>query len=378
MRPKKILPVLFMLICGMAFSQNYLKVDQNPNAPTGDHVYNDLQECIDAANDGDVIYIIPAVDSYGEVTLNKRLTLIGSGWQADNQSNMVSKVDRIFVDPLYADGSTIDGVLLMTTTAFPVVLGITNAPVDTLKNFEIRNCRVPGIVQQENTPIKNMVVRNNVCQGLNFNGSYGAATINFRHADGMTEDVVISNNIVVSNFATGWVKYCVNAANGTIIKNNLFYSSTGHPAFAHIRNSFVSNNVFFGASPYNGPNYSSYNNVFTNNLSYGCGSNCALPAPSTAEPANSGGGNLENTNPLFTSINVSWYWNVDFDLTMEEFSPLENGGSDGTHIGIFGGDYPFDNYQHLRSTPWVHSMSVPGIIMENQNIQLDAILRTNQ
>lgn len=376
MRPKQLLSIALVFTCGSLFSQNYLKVDQNPNAPTGDHVYTDLQTCIDAATNGDIIHIIPAVEDYGEITLNKSLHLVGSGWVSDNQNGTISKISKITFDPLTADGSTLNGLTLTTTTNFPIVFGITNAPLDTLKNVEIFNCKIPGIIQHDNVPIKNLLLRNNIFAGLNFNGTGGHATLSFKTADGMTEDLNISNNIIVSNFATGWVKYCVNAANSTIIKNNLFYAHSGHPSFYSLENSFVSNNVFYGSSPKS--QSTSTGNVFTNNLAYSCAANCALPPVSTTTPNNTGGGNLSNTDPLLANIAVSWTWSLNFELELLEFSPLENGGSDGTDIGISGGDYPFTNYNNLRGVPYVQSLNVPGLIMENQDIQMDAVVRTNQ
>ena len=65
-------------------------------------------------------------------------------------------------------------------------------------------------------------------------------------------------------------------------------------------------------------------------------------------------------------------------MDLLEFSPLLNGGTDGTDIGVTGGAYPFNNYQNLRGVPYVHQMSVPGLIMENQDIQLEAEARSNQ
>jgi hypothetical protein len=43
-----------------------------------------------------------------------------------------------------------------------------------------------------------------------------------------------------------------------------------------------------------------------------------------------------------------------------------------------GGQYPFVNYKNLRGVPYIHQMSVPGLIMENQDIQLEAEARNNQ
>lgn len=376
MRPKQLLSIAILFFCGNAFSQNYLKVDHNPNAPTGNHIYSDLQTCIDAATNGDIIHIIPSVNDYGEVILNKSLHLVGSGWVSGNQNGTNTKISKITFDPLTADGSTLNGLELTTTASFPILFGIENAPVDTLKNIEIFNCKIPGVLQLENTPVKNLLLRNNVFADLNFNGTGGIATLSFKTDDDLTDNIIIANNIIVTNYANAWVKYCINIANNAIIKNNLLYSNSGHPAFSNLINSFVTNNVFYGASP--SSSNTSVGNVFSNNLSFACNANCALPPASSSPPNNTGSGNLNNTDPLLENISGSWVWNIAFELEYDAFSPLENGGTDGTDIGITGGDYPFDNYNHLRGVPYIQSLSVPGLIMENQDIQMDAVIRTNQ
>ena len=81
MRPIKLLLMLCLFSSASLFSQTIYKVDSNPNAPSGDHVYADLQDCIDAASDGDIIQIIPNNDDYGSVTVDKELHFRGSGWR---------------------------------------------------------------------------------------------------------------------------------------------------------------------------------------------------------------------------------------------------------------------------------------------------------
>lgn len=382
MRPFQLLLTVILFSTSTLFSQTIYVADQNPNAPTGDHVFSSLQECIDIASDGDIIHVIPANGDYGSVIIDKELHIVGSGWIPDNQTGLKSRVYSIQFESNNANGSTLNGLVLIQSNDYPIYFGELNAPLDTLKDIEIYNCKIPGIAQRDNCPIKNMILRNNI-----FLGSYitvGFPAIEFKTGAGMTEDLIISNNIICVNYANGNVRAALSAGNLTLIANNLFYSSNGYYAFHDIVNCFIANNVFFGASAssysygsFIGKNYA---NVYSNNLSYECTGygGCDIPPASTSTPANTGNGNLPNTDPLYATLIDGWFWSEDYLLDLLEFSPLPNGGTDGTDIGVTGGAYPFNNYQNLRGVPYVHQLSVPGLIMENQAIQLEAEARSNQ
>lgn len=382
MRPQFLMLLLFVLAYANSIAQTTYVVDQNTNAPTGDHVFNDLQTCIDNASNGDMIHIIPAVDHYGDVLLDKELHLVGAGWVPDNQSGMISKVNSISFSANESNGSTLNGLVITKTSDYPVTFGELNAPLDTLKNIEIYNCKIPGILQRDNCPLKNVTLRNNIFATLY--STTGYPSILFSVVDGFTSNLLITNNIINVNYANGNIRAGISAANQTVITNNMFCSRQAFYIFFDIKNSFITNNVFYGASAYSFKYGSTegvnYNNVYSNNLSYACElyNRCDIPPPSTHNPPNTGGGNLVNTDPLLEYIEDSWIWDVKYSLTLLEYSPLEDAGTDGTDIGVTGGRYPFNNYSHLRGVPYVHSLSVPGLIMTNQPIQLDGEARTDQ
>jgi len=382
MKPKFYFFLLSIFVSTNLFSQTIYVVDKNPDAPTGDHVFSDLQQCIDTASDGDMIHIIPAAEDYDSVTIDKELHLVGSGWIADNQTGMTSKVNTIVFVAEKANGSTLNGLYLTETIHYPVIFGELNAPLDTLKNVEIYNCKIPGILQRDNCPLKNVILRNNVFATLN--SLDGIPSLNFDISSGMTKNLLISNNIIGTNYSAGWAKPAISAANQTVITNNLLYSYRGFYAFLDIINCFITNNVFYGASAasyvYGGTVGINYGNVFSNNLSFECTAYGGpdIPPASTSIPLNTGSGNLTDTDPLYENITPGWSWKNEFSLTMEDSSPLPNAGTDGTDIGITGGQYPFNNYNNLRGVPYIHKMSVPTLILQNQPIELDAEGRTNK
>lgn len=376
MRPIKLLLMLWLFSTASLFSQTIYKVDSNPNAPSGDHVYTDLQECIDAASDGDIIQIIPAVDHYGDVQISKELHLVGSGWIPDNQSGVNTKVNSIIFESNTSNGSTLNGLTLIASWSYPIIFGELNAPLDTLKDIEIYNCKIPGIQQLDNCPIKNITLRNNLF-ALLYANSGAVETLRFQVSDGATEGVLISNNIILrSRYTFGIAFPAIKVANQTIITNNLFISWSGLATFSVIHDCFITNNVFYSAGTQGSTNYA---NVYSNNLSYSSLTNGNLPPPSTSVPANSGSGNIVDSDPLYLAITATYtVYHITNDYTISEFSPLIDAGTDGTNIGLMGGQYPFVNYKNLRGVPYIHQLSVPGLILENQDIELEAEARNNQ
>ena len=129
MKTKHLLFVLFLFTLSSLFSQTIYVVDQNPNAPSGDHVYTNLQTCIDSASDGDIIHVIPAIENYGTVTIDKELHLVGAGWVPDIQSGLKSMVYRIIFESNTSNGSTLNALILTQTNDYSILTMASVSPV---------------------------------------------------------------------------------------------------------------------------------------------------------------------------------------------------------------------------------------------------------
>src|SRR5262245_57820134 len=89
-----------------------LTVDNNGNSPGQ---YTSLQAAITAANAGDSIYISGSINSYGNVSLAKRLMLFGPGYNPAKQDPMTATIGSIALDTVIsvsgASGSKIYGIV---------------------------------------------------------------------------------------------------------------------------------------------------------------------------------------------------------------------------------------------------------------------------
>ncbi len=79
------------------------------------------------------------------------------------------------------------------------------------------------------------------------------------------------------------------------------------------------------------------NNNFVNNLSWRSALN-----PYTLPPeANNGSGNISNQDPQFETANATSSFTYTDDYHLKSTSPGKNAATDGTDIGLYGGNTPF-------------------------------------
>lgn len=118
----------------------------NPNY----QVFSSCSLAISNAAPGDTLYLEASANSYGTITLAKKLTIIGTGYFLSNdtgyQQNPISSiVDQVNFN-LGSDGSTIIG-LKISNGSFPNIY-FSNDPIN---NVNITSCYIAGGIQFYNT-----------------------------------------------------------------------------------------------------------------------------------------------------------------------------------------------------------------------------------
>ncbi len=284
-----------------------LTVNNNANSPGQ---YTNAQTAINAANPGDTIYISGSNSSYGDIHINKKLTVFGTGYNPQKQNPLVSSVGYVYLDSINstsgASGSLIEGLYI--TSYFQCSNSYPFYNIKVKRNY-ISN----GYIYVYGN---SWLIQNNYIYGLNLNNN---------------SNIQIVNNIIT---------YFVSGSNQTqpslLIANNLFIdaNSSGY-AISSISNAIISNNIFYGISP--GTSTSQCNAcTFNNNITFGS-SNNTLPYAN-----NTGSGNITNQNPKFTSIaTINYTYTATDNYILQTSSPGHNAGTDATDIGPFGGTYPF-------------------------------------
>src|SRR6478736_2123282 len=305
----KNLVYLFLLVGPLAFGQTIRIADNNPTAPSGANVYKGnstvsaIQQAVNAAQPGDIVYVQPSTINYGDVTIDHQITLRGIGFNTGKDIPLTSAVGNIgltntLTNTTNASGTTIDGL-----AGNHIYLGFqTGTFTYTLQNITITNCTlaVDGITRAGGyMPATNITIQN-CFTGISFNPT-GTVSQLFTYQSylyqllfyggGSLTSSIISNNLSDNgnNNAFG----CVNCGaaltvSGLIITNNNFLgeNNVSNTFFINrdLHDAIVSNNIFYGCAPNASGGGIFERNAFSNNLSFGTTAD-ALP------PVGTGSGN---------------------------------------------------------------------------------------
>lgn len=383
-----------LLICAFAtgaFAQpasTVRIVDNNFNAPTGPLIYSTIQDAVDAAVPGDVIYIQPSPTKYGSATTFKALHFKGIGFNLDKDQPHISNVTNIILannvdNTQNASGSTIEGldvdlIRLARSGGTPSFtmsdVTVNNCNINFLQvliganviaeNFELSNSRVSGDILFY-SPLINSVIRNNLLETMLFLSSQQLS-------------LIISNNIIY-----GAVRKESVGDNLVLQNNNFIGTKNSSSSFTiQMTDAIVANNIFYGRTPSVATGGSTSDNfqrnIFTNNLSYETGDD-TLP-PTGGGVGNSGDGNIVGSSPLFVNVLLLNSWSSDYDFTLQAGSPAIDAGSDGTDIGISGGPYadPDPNFSLVTTPlPTIQIFNTSTVINPGDNLEIRVQAKTN-
>lgn len=281
--------------------------------------FTTVQAAHDGASAGDTIHLEPSINSYGTVTMTKRLSIISSG-------NFLAQ------NP---------GIQATTTPGF---LGYVNI-YDGAANGSVISVRFSGAIDIRNQGVSNITLVNcasitaNVeCLGPNVGSLYIEQADNiivrncwFAGIDvaGTSENIIISNNIIGNRIA-------IRDASSAIVTNNVIAAvENGGCQIWYAVNSTFANNIYNKGFR----DFSGFTNcVVQNNLS----ANGGLPE---------GNGNQNNVDMSTVFVNAAGGY-VDNAYQLKVGSPAIAAGSGGEDCGAFGGSNPY----RLAATPAIPSI----------------------
>ena len=166
------------------------RVNKNPgyNDWTNTQVFDDLNTAINAAGNDDTLYVEGSPINYGSVTINKPLTIIGTGYLLNQNLNLQN----------YQESSKVTGIIFGPNSSGSTVMGIE---------------RIVGAgvgFQLSNNPLSNIIItRCLINQGVDFANALGT----------------IYNNIVISKCILPGIQTGLGPVNGLMVFNNYFTSN---------------------------------------------------------------------------------------------------------------------------------------------------------
>jgi len=294
------------------------------NDPAASAQFHNLQEAIHAAANGDTIHIAGSPIPYGDVTLAKRLILIGAGYS--DITGFKSVISNLTLetssDNAPPSGSIIIGIYFM-------------GKIDAFENYIISdvlvaNCQfVSSFSFIDFRKADAWIIRNNW-----FGNSVG--NLSFSHE---TTNMLVEGNIFSDHNAeiTSNNDLTIGGQNAAevLFTNNYFFTVD-----IALNNAIFQNNVFSNCTF-----TADGNRTFRNNLFY------LGTAPD--DPTCDFQENLEG-NPLFVDEgDAPGVYNFT-NIRLQENSPGRHAGTDGTDIGIYGGDHPFKTFSPNQEIKLLH------------------------
>lgn len=332
---KHIVVVLALLVSVSTFA-TVRTVSNNPTRPAQFSTFAAAQT---ASVNGDTIYVYGSPQQYPAITINKRLVIIGAGYNPNNQFGQPTNIAHI---DLFRDSG-------VNNASGSIIIGILTSRLDISglmsNNIRVFRCRFTSYLNLAGgSPTgyaDGWVLYNNIFESY-INGGAGSRT-----APSAT-NIVIANNIFTANSYL----YFFNS-NTIIVDHNIFLGNGSSGNLYNLYNVIVTNNIFTRstgtvfAGSINGPVLCTFNNNLSNQttiadpLSFTPANNFVNTFTGTGGGSNFGAGNIVGQDPLYTTAPNLNAFSFTANYRLQASSVGRNAGTDGTDLGIYGGSYPF-------------------------------------
>ncbi len=355
---KNLFTLLLLLSAFFGFSQNIWIADNRPTAPTGAHVFPDINAAVAAASPGDIIHVIPSSTAYPDASISKdSLTVFGIGFNPQKDQPNKASIANLIISP-GVFGARISGLVITTQ------LTIGSSGTSSMGNIFIENCEVARINANlccsGTTTLSNVVIRNCL---VGEQATSAEPVIYLRGSYVSSTSIVVTNNVIQgsSSVTSGGIPSL--AAINAIVKNNIFLGNGANDYALHLNTSTVSNNVFYGRTAMSNTNWgNTANSTFNNNVTFGT-LNDSIPLGIIG---NTGDSLLVRTDPVFVNLPLVDDWTFSFDPTPDSGSPLIAAGNDGNDIGVTGGTIPFSTTG--TPLPIIKVLRAPEVIKQGTNL----------
>jgi hypothetical protein len=330
--------LLPLLLCSiLTQAQNILRVNNNVgvNAP-----YTTLAAAITAAGANDIIMVEGSLVAYADITINKKVTIIGPGYFLSENLNLqaspfLSASIATLTITTGADGSSFHGMNFTSSIGMPQGISVNNI---TISNSRMNAIALFGI-------------------GNNFfiSGCYISNLFNFSPPATYTGTTLTNNYIggisgTFSTSATSLVTLTQNVFGGTVgslrncdIRNNIFLSTISGPATG----AFIKNNVFNGSQA----------------------SLSSLDAP------------VDNTN-VFSALTSNLFIGLTGNTTDTQWrlkagSPAIGAGISGEDCGMYGGNTAYRPSGIQQGQPTITNFTTPASVQQNGTLNVKVSAKVN-
>lgn len=286
---------------------------------------------------GDTIYLEPGAGTYGDVTITKKLIIIGNGYfcseNIETQSNIsTSRFDKITLNN-GSQGTIIEGCQFEE-------MSINTSNIVIQRNFMSNS---GGGLYFNTNDIANIIIRDNYL--------FTGGTTSYSSYYSIKSTVIGVNNVVISNnfikvLATGSDDYSLylNSGFSGVIENNVIIGNT------YVNNSSCRNNIQVSGT------FTQTNCTYTNNLG-------------SSTQFGTSNGNQQNVIMANVFLGAG---STDGQWQLKPGSPAIGAGVGGVDCGMFGGDFPYV----LSGIPAIPAIYQLDLNVDNVNQQIEVEMST--
>jgi hypothetical protein len=380
---KQIITITLCLLASFfASAQTIRRCNNNPGI-TGINIYTTIQAAHDAATAGDIIYVEPSTQSYGNLTSIKELTIIGNGFFIfENSSSNMPQDPR---------ESMLGSINLNAGSASSKLIGISasNQINVYVPNVQIERCKLPYVSLSYVSAANNLatsVADNAVIKGCYFfwqNGNSGStrkisgSNVPNGYASGNPVTRFISNATITNNILS-FGYYFVGSIQNSLIQNNtvayaLSESALSSSSPSSVFNCTFNNNIVVVESDNTSTVSNQYNVActFSNNIQI-C--NTCTTSGNYFPSGNGNQNNVSSTSYFSTAYNS--LFNVDKGLVQKATSPGLTAGIGGSEVGAFGGISPY-KLAGLAPYPVTTNITTSGVGNSTTPLNVSVTVRGN-
>ena len=350
--------VIFLIVVVMVNFQAFSTVRTVSSNPATLGQFSAIQAAIDASADSDTVYVYGSPNIYAGFTIqDKKITVIGPGWNPDKNLPLTAIVDGAIIRNSPAggspDGSEFHG-LIFSTTIRPSALNVGGDLA--VNNVRFIRCQFNGALNWDLASNGFLIEGCIFYNTLNFN-----STLTY-------QNFLFQNNLFF--FSTCCLGSLIGSLTNSVnvrFDHNLFTSSNNSGGgtvsifSSNCRFLTLSNNIFNQANVGINLSFSTFTNNITNNITLNSSNATSNATPWAVNSNVDGGGNVANTSPGMVdqaTINTgSSSPNLNFTIAS---GPANNSGSDSKDMGLLfdaTGSLNWTNGRNSR-VPRIFSMNI--------------------
>lgn len=351
MKPKLLLPFLFIMLGVSSLSAKVIRVNNQEPTNASQSTFRTLAEGYNNAVNGDTLYIEPSPTPHtGNLTVTKRIVFLGGGFFHAENEGLSSNTNRSTLNLRlnFAEGSSGSKIISISFTV--------NASGIDLRtnNIEIISCSFFGsgnTFYDRDYPID---VKVSNIENVTISGCYFSKNDNQNGYIFTTRNSPVKNLVFVNNISERRL-FLVNNTTG-IIANNFIRGDNFHVG----GNSTIQihNNIFLGTTTVTLPS------PIGSNLSHNI-SNSDLFGTTNNNQAN-----ISETD-IFQGGE-----SPDAKYLIKENGPADDKGRDGVDIGPFGGPKPY-KLSGLPDIPTIYDFSTSGLANPDGKLPVTIKVKAN-